>query len=430
MTECSYFASVGQKDCFKDLDVEKYEIVATLDNKTSHICQEMDGKVFDMKDYEPGITAPPFHVFCRSTTAPYFDDEEAYGERVARDHAGNVYYVPSDMTYGEWKELCLSNKASSENNNRNQVIIPKNYKEDNNEINIAKTLSDRLGINVELLKKTQKFGIKNPDAKSDKEFYEFKTPKSIKGIDGAIRSGIKQVAENSGKVVVDIKNCTGSIDEIKKIIQNRVNRTLDNKELEVLLIDSVKKEIISIDKYNKIRDSYSRQEGAKGISYYSNNTINEKRSQLLKSENNVIIPKGHRSNKVIETDHSLIGFYPNSDLLKWTKKVKPEDDYFDVIMHGNNKLVELDYKGQNMTPEKLADRLLKCKGLDKKKIRLLSCSTGLETDEVKECFARKLSKILKRVVIAPNNDVIFKSNGDFRIYKKGKLVEYENGTKK
>ena len=32
MTEEAYFSSAAQKECFNDLDVEKYEIVATLDS--------------------------------------------------------------------------------------------------------------------------------------------------------------------------------------------------------------------------------------------------------------------------------------------------------------------------------------------------------------------------------------------------------------
>ena len=104
MTEAAYFGSVSQKDCFDDLGVEQYEICATLDNRTSAICQEMDGKVFDMKDYEAGVTAPPFHVFCRSCTCPYFNDEFTVGEmRAARGEDGKTYYVPADMKYPEWK---------------------------------------------------------------------------------------------------------------------------------------------------------------------------------------------------------------------------------------------------------------------------------------------------------------------------------------
>ncbi len=102
MTESAAFASAAQKDCFKALDVEKYEIVATLDNRTSQICQDLDGEVFDMKDYQVGVTAPPFHPWCRTTTVPYFEDN--YGERAARGADGKVYYVPSNMKYKEWKE--------------------------------------------------------------------------------------------------------------------------------------------------------------------------------------------------------------------------------------------------------------------------------------------------------------------------------------
>ncbi len=105
MTEEAYFSSAAQKDCFNDLDVEEYEIVATLDSHTSEICRNLDGKVFPMKDFEPGVTAPPFHVWCRSTTVPHFDENFGQvGERVARDEDGNTYYIPDDMNYQEWKE--------------------------------------------------------------------------------------------------------------------------------------------------------------------------------------------------------------------------------------------------------------------------------------------------------------------------------------
>lgn len=105
MTEEAYFSSAAQKDCFQDLDVEQYQILATLDSHTSEICQEMDGKVFPMKDYEAGVTAPPFHVWCRSTTVPYFEDDFGQiGERAARGEDGKTYYVPANMTYKEWKE--------------------------------------------------------------------------------------------------------------------------------------------------------------------------------------------------------------------------------------------------------------------------------------------------------------------------------------
>ena len=105
MTEEAFFSSAAQKDCFAELDVEQFEIVATLDSHTSDICREMDGKHFPMSQWEVGVTAPPFHVWCRSTTVPFFDDEfDNVGERAARDANGKTYYVPADMTYEEWSK--------------------------------------------------------------------------------------------------------------------------------------------------------------------------------------------------------------------------------------------------------------------------------------------------------------------------------------
>lgn len=105
MTESAAFASRAQEDCFKELDVEEYEIVATLDSHTSEICQDMDGKVFKMSEREIGLNAPPFHVNCRTTTVPYFNDEWSKNtERAARNEDGDTYYVPDDMTYEEWKK--------------------------------------------------------------------------------------------------------------------------------------------------------------------------------------------------------------------------------------------------------------------------------------------------------------------------------------
>lgn len=114
MTEEAYFSSVAQKDCFNELDVEQYEIVATLDSHTSNICRSLDGKVFSIKDYEAGVTAPPFHVYCRSTTVPYFEDDFGQpGERAARGEDGKTYYVPDDMSYKEWKEAFVDGGEKS-----------------------------------------------------------------------------------------------------------------------------------------------------------------------------------------------------------------------------------------------------------------------------------------------------------------------------
>ncbi len=127
MTEEAYFSSAAQKDCFEDMDVEEYEIVATLDSHTSDICQNMDGKIFPMKDYEPGVTAPPFHVWCRSCTVPHFCENFGQnGQRAARGENGKSYYVPADMTYPEWKNAFVDGDKSGLQDASGSAIINTN----------------------------------------------------------------------------------------------------------------------------------------------------------------------------------------------------------------------------------------------------------------------------------------------------------------
>lgn len=99
-TESAAYASKAQIEAFKSIDVEKYEIVATLDLHTSEICQEMDGKVFNVSDQEIGVTVPPFHSHCRTVIAPYFNDEPT---RASRDENGE-YKEVKYMNYKEWKD--------------------------------------------------------------------------------------------------------------------------------------------------------------------------------------------------------------------------------------------------------------------------------------------------------------------------------------
>ena len=124
MTESAYFSSLAQGDCYRDLGVEEFEIVATLDAHTSEVCREMDGQHFPMKDFQAGVTAPPFHPWCRSTTVPYFAENfGVVGMRAARDEDGKTYYVPADMTYKEWEKAFVDGDKSGLTNDQNGGII-------------------------------------------------------------------------------------------------------------------------------------------------------------------------------------------------------------------------------------------------------------------------------------------------------------------
>ena len=69
-TETTFYNNLATLDTIKELGGDHYEIVAVLDSRTSEICRSENHKVYSVKEYEPGRTAPPFHVRCRSTIRP------------------------------------------------------------------------------------------------------------------------------------------------------------------------------------------------------------------------------------------------------------------------------------------------------------------------------------------------------------------------
>jgi len=85
---------------------KRYRYVATLDSRTSAICQALDGQEFD---YGKG-PVPPQHFNCRSTTVPLIDYKglgippPKPGKRRSSDGL-----VPANQTYGQW----LSNQSKA-----------------------------------------------------------------------------------------------------------------------------------------------------------------------------------------------------------------------------------------------------------------------------------------------------------------------------
>ena len=69
-TETTFYNNLATLDTIKELGGDHYEIIAVLDSRTSEICQSENHKVYPVEEYEPGRTAPPFHVRCRSTIRP------------------------------------------------------------------------------------------------------------------------------------------------------------------------------------------------------------------------------------------------------------------------------------------------------------------------------------------------------------------------
>jgi len=72
-TETQYFINQAQGDGYMAKGFKSYRYVATKDERTSKVCQSLDGKVFKFSEAVVGVNYPPAHVNCRSTIVPIID---------------------------------------------------------------------------------------------------------------------------------------------------------------------------------------------------------------------------------------------------------------------------------------------------------------------------------------------------------------------
>lgn len=73
-TETNYILNQAHMQGYKDAGLKRYRIDAHLDTRTSKICRELDGKVFNIKDAVVGVNMSPFHPNCRTRIVPVVED--------------------------------------------------------------------------------------------------------------------------------------------------------------------------------------------------------------------------------------------------------------------------------------------------------------------------------------------------------------------
>ena len=138
-TETAAISSKATQDSYKRIGVKKYEILATLDLKTSDICRKKKKKTYDIKDYRVGITAPPFHPNCRTDTIPFFDDDlerqlDKNIGRMARDPETGKSVRVENLTYKEWynKYVNFDNSSRKRTSNHKSKERTNNKKSKSN----------------------------------------------------------------------------------------------------------------------------------------------------------------------------------------------------------------------------------------------------------------------------------------------------------
>lgn len=84
-TESAFFMGEIEAQAYEEAEIKEYEYVSVLDNRTTPICQQHDGKIYKVSERKPGVNYPPLHVFCRATTVAYFSEEWLSDKEVLED---------------------------------------------------------------------------------------------------------------------------------------------------------------------------------------------------------------------------------------------------------------------------------------------------------------------------------------------------------
>lgn len=113
-TESNYFHNEADAMAYKEMGVDEYVFVATLDSRTSEICQSMDNKKFKFDERKPGENYPPLHPNCRSTTRGYLGKKaERTLKRRARNPITGKTEIINNMSYKEWLDNFKDNDSIS-----------------------------------------------------------------------------------------------------------------------------------------------------------------------------------------------------------------------------------------------------------------------------------------------------------------------------
>lgn len=107
-TEANYMAGQGKLKGWIEQGVEYYVIVATLDLRTSKICQDQNGKRYKVSEAKVGINFPPFHPWCRTVVRAWFNEKTLSGKRFANDPiSGKQFGISYADSYKKWEQMLI-----------------------------------------------------------------------------------------------------------------------------------------------------------------------------------------------------------------------------------------------------------------------------------------------------------------------------------
>lgn len=262
MTESAYFSSAAQRDCYGELGVERYRIVVSFDKDTCELCGALDGRVFKLSDYQVGLTAPPFHPWCRCCTCPYFEDMEKLGERWMRNPDGTTHKVPADMTFEDWRQQFVKGDAPKDvlagyinkaTPGQGLITYDFDYKigKHKEEIRIADWLHDTFGGDIALLTESTVKGEKRADYLWNGKLWDLKSVTTEKAANTALKRGLAQIKTNPGGIILDYGEIDFSMTQLQTVIDKRMQWLAEGSGADVMIVSRGK--AVKILRYKKTR---------------------------------------------------------------------------------------------------------------------------------------------------------------------------------
>ena len=138
----------------------------------------------------------------------------------------------------KFKTESISLEQYIKTNNNSNIIIPVDYmaSKHEEELRVARLLKDKIGGIIHILNESNVDGEKMPDYLWDSKLWELKSISTKESIDRQVRKAIKQIWNNPGGIVLDIKKRCLEEDEIVDIAFNRINRSYHKIDAMVIIL--------------------------------------------------------------------------------------------------------------------------------------------------------------------------------------------------
>lgn len=217
VTEGARVATEAQRQSYKSNGYDEYEFIA--EPTACDICKALNGKIFKVKDMEPGENAAPMHPHCHCSTAAHFSMSDDEYEKLIQDSWYSVYPHMDNVInkYVDGKEhtpnINISNQVTK--NGKTYVVDGHNVVSDhsNYEHQVASWLSSKTGLKVDILPR-----VNFPKKVHTPDYLIDGVPFDLKEITGSGKSVIdgnsKKAKKQAPNLIFDITKTPLSREEI------------------------------------------------------------------------------------------------------------------------------------------------------------------------------------------------------------------------